>query len=292
MVALAVVVAGIIVRYVHNSADTIPRGIDVAQQGPEPLNHPMSSAAATTSATVPRNDGKADDAATLVHCHAQLMRVLSQRAIVLRCESQNLSTSAFNACNLSHADDQEQRTELEAAASGCPVEAEKPEVFYRALRERALAGDIQAQHCFISGDFNSGGALPGDITADQMVDYHNLIPRLIDQAFERGDWEVVEWLSLGPILDVRDARLSTAYPITAWATAYKMTALLRLGATYSDEIQKLDKSLKYISDPSNGYMSAEEKRAADDWAARHFNAAYSATLRDRRRLADNLKWCE
>jgi len=250
-----------------------------------------SSGSVKIENATPRSPGTNNKSTDLYHCHTKLLRVMSAWSALHSCESSGLSPNAYNSCQLTRTADEQRYSELEAAASGCAPDALEPRKFYAAVRKRALAGDIQAQRCYIAGEF---AAIPDNaqITEDQMSEYRSLAPRLIERAFDRGDWEIVEWLSRGPLLDVRDGLLSSAYPLGKPSTLYKMRQLLRLGATDPAEIAQLTRGLKYMGEPANGELTSTEKRDAEDWATRVFNSTFSATLTNRTRMAEGFRWCE
>ena len=106
--------------------------------------------------TVPSSRHTNSSPADLYHCHAKLLRVMSARSTLSSCESSNLSPNAYNSCQLTRAADEQRNSELEAAASGCPRDALEPKKFYAAVRDRALSGDVQAQRCYIGGEFGGG----------------------------------------------------------------------------------------------------------------------------------------
>ena len=243
------------------------------------------------ASTAPRSLHKKSESTDLYHCHAKLLRAMSARSALRSCESPNLSPNAYNSCQLTRAADEQRYSELEAAASGCSHDALEPDKFYAAVRERALSGDIQAQRCYIAGEFATGSDT-AQISKEQMSEYRSLAPRLIDRAFDRGDWEIVEWLSRGPMLDIRDGLLSTAYPLGKSSTLYKMKMLLRLGAIDPGEAAQLTGALRYLGDPANGELTSTQKRDAEDWATRVFNSTFSATLATRTRMIDGFHWCE
>ena len=118
----------------------------------------------------------------------------------------------------------------EAVTSDCD-EADLGTRDFEATKQAAKRGDVDAQVCYVKGD----GVRPDGkqiFTDAEIEQYKKDAPRYVDAALKRGDWRVVELLNKrhfhpgsGP-LDLLEG-------VGDRDTQYKMTRLLRLGASGS-----------------------------------------------------------
>jgi len=160
---------------------------------------------------------------------------------------------------------------LASEIAQCPKTLLDPSTYYESMRKAALAGDVDAQHCFIQGYFS--GPDEARISTKEWNEYPELARQFIGSAFERGDWAVVLWL--GKVRgSISDSLLSTAYPIGLQNpdTVYRMNFLVQLGA--SDHAAPGD--AQGIADRlrSGSYLSADQIQQDEKWArnmyAQHF----------------------
>jgi hypothetical protein len=174
-----------------------------------------------------------------------------------------------------------------AKAAGCPSALISASVYYIALRDAALAGDLNAQECFVSGYFhdrNSGNS----ITEEQEEEYVPLARQFIQSAFERGDWGVVNRLA-GTWVD-NPGLLIRAYPygMSDLETFYKMNYLLTLGAR--DKINSDDALGVVSATRRNGRLSAAQMKAAEDWARETYARYFAGTVYEKKAAAAS--FCE
>lgn len=166
---------------------------------------------------------------------------------------------------------------MRGVAAGCPASLATPSGYYIALRAAAQAGDVSAQHCFITGYFGAENEV--GITPQQVDDYKRLANKYISGGLERGDWGVVRWLarlSLG----VQDGLLFRAYRFGSSApeTLYKMNYLLILGGatdTVPERPQSIVKNL-----PKMGELSDQQIQDAQAWARDIYSKYFAATPYD------------
>jgi hypothetical protein len=164
-----------------------------------------------------------------------------------------------------------------ANAASCPANGFNASVYFAALRDRAVAGDIDAQRCFIVGRFFN----PVDqsmITDEQRNQYPALANRFIEAAFGRGDWRVVRYLGRAKT-GLDDGMLPSAYPIGSDApeTVYKMNVLMLLGLGPNAE----DFDRYNVQDSVNIFRSgkypnftAEQRQRSDEWARDTYQAHF------------------
>lgn len=153
----------------------------------------------------------------------------------------------------------------EAALSECN-QADMGTRYFKATKEAAKRGDVDAQLCYLQGDFFSpeGAQI---FTDAELEEYKTHAPRYVDAALKRGDWRVVDLLNTqhfhpgsGPVhlidgVGDRD-------------TQYKMTKLLRLGASgsYADFLDgRLEDMMHPDLDPSAA-LPPEVIKKGDAWA--------------------------
>src|SRR5262249_52694135 len=125
----------------------------------------------------------------------------------------------------------------QADALGCESTPDIERRYFEATQEAAKSGDVDAQLCYLQGYFGSADAAysstePVFFTAEDFAQYKKVAPGYVDAAFKRGDWRVVSLLN-------RKHFHPGSGPVTLLAgigereTQYKMTRLLRLGASGS-----------------------------------------------------------
>ena len=113
--------------------------------------------------------------------------------------------------------------------SGCGDTSDIETRYFEATKHAARAGDPDAQMCYLQGEFgtSSGESL---FTDENLEEYKRVAPGYVEAAFRRGDWRIAELLTRrsfhpgsGPVTQIDK--------IGEPETIYKMTKLLRLGAT-------------------------------------------------------------
>ncbi len=196
----------------------------------------------------------------------------------------------FAACLNRVVDHQDQIRSAHAAMASCGDEKTLARRYFEATREAAKTGDVEAQLCYVSGEFaDSDGTT--HYTDEDLADYRSAAPAYIDAALDRGDWRVVGVLARHFVDGFDLSRLIDG--IGEPETIYKMDALMRLGAVgaYADT---LNASLQDIAHPDQKpelALSPASVAAAEDWArltyARSFAGSLPLTAAPARCGADN-----
>ena len=161
-----------------------------------------------------------------------------------------------------------------AEAASCPETMAVATEYYKAIRNAALAGDDNARRCFIQGYFDADD--DDRISEEQRTEYVPLAKKLIESSIESGDWGVVRWLARVSI-HVPDGLLREAYPIGSehLDTIYKMNYLMVLsGRTEygADDAGRIVGAIR-----SNGMLSPEQIRSAEEWARETYRNYFIAT---------------
>jgi hypothetical protein len=190
-------------------------------------------------------------------------------------------------CLNSLADQQKALEERIARAAGCPSSLISASAYYIALRDAALAGDLNAQECFLSGYFYNRAA-GNSITEEQAEEYLPLARQFIQAGFERGDWGVVHRLA-GTWVD-NPGLLIEAYPygLQDLETFYQMNYLLTLGAR--DKVNSGDALGVVSATRRNGELSGAQMKAAEDWAHETYARYFAGTAYDKKAAASS--FCE
>jgi hypothetical protein len=165
---------------------------------------------------------------------------------------------------------------ITASTAACPEGLMHVSGYYTALRDAALGGDANAQHCFIQGYFESDIS-PERLSKTEEAEYNALARKFIDTLMERGDWSIVRWLGQSRT-GVEDSQLRRAYPfgVTHPETVYKMKRLLVLGNQGGN--QDVDDP-KQIVDlwRSKKRLTDEQFRDADAWAQTMYSQHFAGS---------------
>jgi hypothetical protein len=142
--------------------------------------------------------------------------------------------------------------------------------YYEATRAAAMAGDPDAQLCYLEFDFSHKGHLPliGDA---ELAEYKQVSPTYVDAAIKRGDWRVVYLLTrrTGPVTRLGQAGQPE--------TVYRMTKLLKHGASGAFATG-LSYKLNLLAHPDLKPEAALPPKAikeGDAWAEETYNTYYS-----------------
>jgi hypothetical protein len=156
-------------------------------------------------------------------------------------------------------------TAAEKVLSECD-QADMGTRYFQATKEAAKRGDADAQLCYLQGDFFSPEG--AEIFTDAELDaYKKLAPAYVDAALKRGDWRIVHLLNArhfhpgsGPV------RLIDG--IGDPQTRYKMTKLLRLGAsgTYARVLESQLQSMIHPDLNPSAALPAKVVKEGDAWA--------------------------
>jgi hypothetical protein len=159
--------------------------------------------------------------------------------------------------------------------AGCGDTTDVETRYFQATKQAAQAGDPDAQMCYLQGEFgtSSGESLLGDSDVEE---YKHAAPAYVDSALRRGDWRVVKLLTKrsfhpgsGPVTQIDK--------IGEPETVYKMTKLLRLGAT-GKYARALDGDLNGMIHPDlvpESALPADVVSRSDAWAQQTFNDSFS-----------------
>ena len=155
-----------------------------------------------------------------------------------------------------------------ASMKNCPAdEGALIADYYQATKKAARAGDVDAQYCYLFSHFEDSQG-HSHYTSQDIEDYKADSPKYVAAAFKRGDWRIVSLLSTH-FTDPPRSLLPLLDGIGQAETIYKMTKLLRLGAT-GDYAASLDNTLNlYLHPAQNGSSDSlpKDKIAEDDkWA--------------------------
>jgi hypothetical protein len=156
-------------------------------------------------------------------------------------------------------------TAAERALSQCD-QADMGQRYFDATKQAAKNGDVDAQLCYLQGDFFSpeGAQI---FTAAELEEYKKVAPGYVDAGLKRGDWRIVHLLNTrhfhpggGPV------RLLAG--IGDRETRYKMTKLLRLGASgsYGKFLASQLEGMMHPDLNPSAALSPEVAREGDAWA--------------------------
>jgi hypothetical protein len=138
--------------------------------------------------------------------------------------------------------------------------------YFKATKEAAKRGDVDAQLCYLHGDFFSpeGASI---FPEAELEEYKTVAPSYVDAALKRGDWRIVHLLYTrhfhpggGPI------RLMEG--VGERETQYKMTKLLRLGASgfYAIFLESRLEGMKHRDLNPAAALPAHVMKEGDAWA--------------------------
>ncbi len=160
-------------------------------------------------------------------------------------------------------------------ASGCGETTDVETRYFEASKQAARAGDADAQMCYLQANFVADTGEPLFTDAD-VEEYRRVAPQFVDSAFRRGDWRIVQLMTkrsfhpgTGPITQIPD--------IGKPETIYKMTKLLRLGASgfYAKTLDmKLDGMIHPDMVPEAALLG-DVVRKGDAWAQQTFNESFA-----------------
>lgn len=171
--------------------------------------------------------------------------------------------------------------EQEAKSGICREQLAEPSEYYTALRDLALQGNTNAQHCFIQGYFGESFEERLFLTQAQYEEHPVLARKFIEAGFERGDWSLVHVLARTRLGFPGDSNINNAWPHGfsspgSGENNFKMNYLLQLGNQHeeyeSDEPGRLIDLWR--KNPELIQLTNEQLDAAEAWAKdtyrRHF----------------------
>jgi hypothetical protein len=147
--------------------------------------------------------------------------------------------------------------------------------YYASTKEAAKSGNIDAQLCYLQSNFLDLESKPHYSPADK-AEYQVASPKYIQDAFSRGDWRIVRLLST----DHHGGLTGLALYIPNIGdpdTVYKMTRLLRLGAS-GEYAEQLDSRLDDLAHPDgkeNPELPQAKIAELDDWAQKTYSQYFA-----------------
>jgi hypothetical protein len=258
-------------------------GAPTARESPVPAAKVQTTTSSQAVAATPPGKVSADpkprsaaagfDTKSLVAC-----RSLSQRATEAIVCDEITDPQQHSQCLGAQGPYAQALERLSAEATACPARGFDAADYYEALRERALSGEVDAQRCFITGDFFN----PMDkstITDEQRAQFPALANRFIDAAIARGDWRVVRYLGRVKT-GLGDGLLAAAYPIGGDApeTVYKMHVLLLLGLGPNAEDFnqfKVQETVDIFKSGQYPDFTAAQRQRAEEWARDTYQAHFA-----------------
>jgi hypothetical protein len=196
----------------------------------------------------------------------------------------------YAACLNGVVDHQDQIRSARAAMATCGDEKTLVRRYFDATKSAAKNGDVEAQLCYVSGQFTDPDGTT-HYTDEDLAEYRATAPGYVDAALQRGDWHMVAVLSRHFVDGFELSRLLDG--IGEPETIYKMDALMRLGAV-GDYADTLNSSMQDIAHPDQKPelgLSPAGVAAAEDWArssyARSFSGSPPLTAAPARCGADN-----
>lgn len=158
----------------------------------------------------------------------------------------------------------ERKAAAETTLSTCGELSDIHERYDAAMVQAAKAGDADAQLCYL---------LAEDV---DLGEYERLAPGFVEGALHRGDWRIAELLtrsSFHPGFQPQRSIEGIGKP----ETIYKMTKLLRLGAS-GEYAQSLDYTLNGMIHPDlmpEAALPRDVITRGDSWARQTFNEYFS-----------------
>jgi hypothetical protein len=172
------------------------------------------------------------------------------------------------------------RFQRQIADVHCPEDADLVKNYYDSTKQAAQHGDVNAQLCYLQSSFTEFDARSQHYTDKDVADYKASSPVYIQQAFQRGDWRVVQLLSndrhggiTGLAIGIPD--------IGTTRTIFKMLTLLRLGAI-GDYANQLDSQIDMLVRPDEKANPELPQSVMDEdkaWAQETYSKYFSSSPR-------------
>jgi len=166
---------------------------------------------------------------------------------------------------------------VETQLAGCDSESEIVDNYFRATKAAAKSGDVDAQLCYVAAGFDYMEP-QFQYSAEDVEAYMTAAPQYITDAFNRGDWRIVSLLSNRHV-DPSGALLRLVYDAGDTQNVYKMSRLLRLGATgeYADMLDALTSDMVRPDVKADSGLSESQVAEADAWAQQEFAQHFSSS---------------
>jgi hypothetical protein len=236
-----------------------PAAADTPAQDPAPEQ--------AAAAIADRTDRSGDSFRELSQCiYASRELVAAKQLVDCRFyEGKPQYQAALAECLNGPMDARNRITVAERALSRCN-QTDLGQRYFAATKAAAKNGNVDAQLCYLQGEFFRPEGVE-IFTAMEIEEYKEVAPAYVDAALKRGDWRIVHLLNtrhfhpgMGPLhlLDKIGQR----------DTQYKMTKLLRLGASGS-YAKFMDSRLQGMMHPDlipSAALPPEVVREGDAWA--------------------------
>lgn len=219
----------------------------------------------------------------LKECYFTASQMAALKATILECESLAGLREVENSYIQCRKNIDERRNSLgdmKQKLADCPNESAIAAAYYMSTRAAAAAGNQDAQLCYLQSAF--GTEL---IYSEQDIRrYEQDAPRYADAAMQRGDWRIVELMSMGRFTEASGLlpRLTSG----VLSTRYTMNRLARLGATdgyanYLDMYAKQD--ILSASRTGSDALSPKEISEAENEARRLYALYFTSSPRQAER---------
>jgi hypothetical protein len=175
--------------------------------------------------------------------------------------------NAYAECLNKWVDARNRAAAAEATMAKCGGSGDRLRAYYEATKQAAANGDADAQLCYLRSDFNYLDDQSPFYTEADEREYDKVAPRYVTEALQRGDWRIVHLLatrSFNPSSGLVPRLDKIGQP----QTIYKMTKLLRLGASGS-YANFLDSIL------AEQGLTQDEASKGDAWAQETYTQYYS-----------------
>jgi hypothetical protein len=246
-----------------------------------PVSEPTGGPAAVRSTDAGQPPGNHSESGFYVakDCYNALFSI---RQLQAGADCQNLASrpgaeSAYAECLKRWDDEQTHITRFQRAIanSHCADEHDVLSAYYNSTKQAARQGNTDAQLCYLQSHF-LGFDEKGHYTEQDIADYRASSPLYIEKAFHSDDWRIVQLLSTDNHGGL--SGLSLYIPdIGMPETIYKMTKLLRLGAT-GDYAKELDVQLNDRARPDgkeNPYLPQSKIDEGNAWAEKTYAQYFS-----------------
>jgi len=273
----------------EESSDTVTSSRSTTDQGGTLVSKQPSDSASAHNAGSVKPPEIADDRITskfliAEECYYARMgiRQFQENADCQQLASSQATARAYAECLKTW--DEKQATitrfQRQIADVHCPEDADLVKNYYDSTKQAAQHGDVNAQLCYLQSSFTEFDARSQHYTDKDVADYKASSPVYIQQAFQRGDWRVVQLLSndhhggiTGLAIGIPD--IGTTH------TIFKMLTLLRLGAI-GDYANQLDSQIDMLIRPDEKANPELPQSVMDEdraWAQETYSKYFSSSPR-------------
>ena len=154
--------------------------------------------------------------------------------------------------------------------------------YYEATRAAAIAGDYDAQLCYVQSTFSdTTEEVHYTYTEIDKSIYQDYALKFIDAAIKRGDWRIVALLATASRFTTSSGLFTKIQGIDRPEQDYKMKALLLLGATgaYADELKVSLSGYTGAEGDEKPMVSPEASDRATAWATQTYEAYFGSSIK-------------